>query len=78
MPGLMTSAVTPGQSMRRGLGQLDAGVGRGLARRGVVVPGDAVDARRHQGAHRRQAGAREPQHDERRTLEDGEIDHPLT
>ena len=62
----------------RRFGDTGARPRRLVARRRVVIPGGAVDPGRRQGTNGRQAGAREPQHDERRTLEDGEIDHPLT
>ena len=62
----------------RGVGDVQPGLHGGIARGGVVVPADAVDAGRLQGASGRQAGARQPQHDERRTFQHAEIDHPLT
>ena len=60
------------------VGDPGAEMRRRVARRRIVVPDDAVDPGCPQGTHGRQAGAREPQHHERRTLEDGEIDHPFT
>ena len=63
---------------RHRIGDPGSGLCRRVTRRGTVVPGDTIDSGCTEGAHGRQAGAREPQHDERRTLEDGEIDHPFT
>ena len=56
----------------------DAGLGRRLARSGIVVPGDKVDPGGLERSRGRQAGARQPQHDERRTLQHAKIDHGLT
>ena len=74
--GVTALVISPGIPNR--LPRPHASGGRSCALDLVVVPGNTGDPGRQQGTHRRQAGSRQPEHDEGRTLEDGEIDHPLT
>ena len=69
MPGLMMRAVTRDQSMAAG--STTGAPIPAAASREAALSSQATQSMpaAPQGTHRRQAGAREPQHDERRTLE---------